>query len=166
MQQSLATVQAQPPTAEPDMTLHLNAGFRRKTAFLLLLAWLFALASGVANACLLEARTVHPHAMAAPPVAGPVPSASAGLAYAGADHHDDGPLDSPKAPCLKVCDDSTRSLPKQHGTVDQVDPGAPLLVAVLWTGAAPVIHGPNRLDALQPAPAGPPMRIRFARLAL
>ena len=149
------------------MAIHFNTGRPRRTACLLLLAWLFALVSGVANACLLEARTAHlPAATAAGPDVDPVPSASAGLAHAGTDHDDDGPLEDQKAPCLKVCDDGTRSLPKQHGAVDQVDPGAPPLVAVLWTGAPPVISGANRRDALQPVIAGLPVRVRYQRLAL
>lgn len=167
MRHTLAIVHAQTLTVEPEMAIHFNTGRPRRTACLLLLAWLFALVSGVANACLLEARTAHlPAATAAGPDVDPVPSASAGLAHAGTDHDDDGPLEDQKAPCLKVCDDGTRSLPKQHGAVDQVDPGAPPLVAVLWTGAPPVISGANRRDALQPVIAGLPVRVRYQRLAL
>ena len=38
------------------MKLFPNTRAKRNTAFMVLLVWLFALASGVANACLLEAR--------------------------------------------------------------------------------------------------------------
>ncbi|MEP6964245.1 MAG: hypothetical protein ABI845_02070, partial [Polaromonas sp.] len=43
------------------MKLLFNRRAKRNTAFMVLLVWLFALASGVANACLLEARQTHSH---------------------------------------------------------------------------------------------------------
>ena len=42
-----------------SMKLFFNARDKRNTAFMVWLAWLFALASGVANACSLQARQTH-----------------------------------------------------------------------------------------------------------
>ena len=59
------------------MKLFFNARAMRSTSLmvlLVLLVWLFALASGVANACLLETRQTHLHiATAAQNDAGPAP---------------------------------------------------------------------------------------------
>jgi hypothetical protein len=41
------------------MKLFSNIRSKRSIAFIALLVWVFALASGVANACLLEARGTH-----------------------------------------------------------------------------------------------------------
>ena len=45
----------------PNMPSLPNSRTRRNTACAMLFVWLFALASGVANACLLEPRGVHDH---------------------------------------------------------------------------------------------------------
>lgn len=146
------------------MKLFSNIRATRNTAFMVLLVWLFALASGVANACLLEARETHSHVAAA----GSSGAAHAtvilpGHAGAVADSVDDSHF---KAPCLKVCDDGSRSLPKQDLTVAQSDPGPAALVAVLWTTAMPVVLMPREMDDTQPATPGLPLRVRYSRLAL
>ncbi len=71
-----------------------------------------------------------------------------------------------KAPCLKVCDDGTRSFPKQDGAVAQNDAGLALLVQVLWGKVAPSIPTLHHIDAEQPATPELPIRIRFSRLAI
>jgi hypothetical protein len=147
------------------MKFFADARTKRNTAFVALLVWLFALASGVANACLLE--THEPHAMAAKESAPPTSHAPAGLLSqlgANAGHHDDS--DSTKESCLKVCDDGTHTLPKAYSGVDHNDPGPAPLVATLWTGPPDVVSAFCRLDDLAMRIVGPPLRVRYSRLAL
>ena len=88
-----------------NMNFFASTRTQRRIAFAVLLVWLFAVASGVANACLLEvsdgpqARGVHAH-------------------------RDDAP------PCLKVCDEGSTALLKLQAPVDLSDPGMAPLVAV------------------------------------
>ena len=138
---------------------------KRNTAFVVLLVWLFALASGVANACLLEAHETHSHG-ATTDYSGAAHQAALahGHSQADADHDDDS--HPSKAPCLKACDDGSRSMPKQDLTVVQADPGPPPLVAVLWTEATPVPSMLDRVDRVQHAIPELPTRVRYLRLAL
>ena len=148
------------------MNLFSSTRTKRRTAFAVLLVWLFAVASGVANACLLEvseAPGTHAHAaMAGSAPVGDPAAVGAGHLEAG-DGHDDSHA---SAPCLKVCDDGSTALLKLQAGVDLSDPGMPPLVAVGRNAAAPVVSGPcGRVDA-QPPPAGPPLRDRYCRLTL
>ncbi len=147
------------------MKLFSHTRAKRNTAFMVLLVWLFALASGVANACLLEARQTHSH-IAAATLSEADTQASVilpGHTGAVADGIDESHY---KAPCLKVCDDGTRSFPKQDSTVAQADPGPALLVLVLWDTVAPVIPALRQMDYEQPATPELPIRLRFPRLAI
>ena len=148
------------------MKLFPNSRTRRSTAGVMLLVWLFALASGVANACLLEARGTHAHAVAAGAAATvEAPTISAGHAGAIASHHDDG-VQAAKASCLKVCSEGSQVLVTPDFKVSHADCGPPIPIAVLWMPAAPVVLVHDRMDAAVPASAGPPIRVRFSRLAL
>lgn len=149
------------------MKLFPNTRAKRNTAFVVLLVWLFALGSGVANACLLEARGTYAHVVtvglsgtAHAPVVLP------GHAGAVADHDNDS--HAAKAPCLKTYDDGTHTVPKQDLTAAQTDPGSAPLLAVLWTwtAAAPAVSTPSRMDDVQPATLERPIRVRYPRLAL
>lgn len=137
---------------------------RRHTAFMVLLVWLFALASSVANACFLE--TDQPHARAAKRSAATTTQAHAALLAPTVDagHHDG--ADGTKESCLKVCDDGTHTLPKAYAGVDHNDPGPALLVATLWTEPQNVVSAPRRLDYRAVPMVGPPLRVRYSRLAL
>ena len=159
---SITITQAAP---KHSMKFFSNTGNQRNTAFAVLLVWLFALASGVANACLLSVPESHPLATTAALANTVLASVElAGHLKAKAGHDDDSNI--AKAPCLRVCDDGSQSLPKAHATVDQTDPGPAPLVAVLWTASAPVVESPRRLDDLQIPIAEPPLRVRYSRLAL
>ena len=138
---------------------------KRHTAFVVLLVWLFALASSVANACLLE--TDEPHSRAAKKSVTTTIQVPAGLiAKMGieAGHHED--ADRSRESCLKVCNDGTNTLPKAYAGVDHTDPGPALLIATLWTGAGHVVSVPHRMDDLAIPIVGPPLRVRYSRLAL
>ena len=143
-----------------------NIRVRRDAAFMVLLVWLFALASGVANACLLEVRETHSHVAAA---------ASSEMAHAldispghaGAIGGHDDISQTFEGPCQKVCDDGSRSFPSPDLTVTPADPGPALLVAVLWIAATSVASEFRRMDDMQqPATPGLPIRVRYSRLAL
>ena len=138
---------------------------KRNTAFVVLLVWLFALASSVANACLLE--THEPHSRAATQSAASANQAPAELQArmgTAASHHDDS--DGSKESCLKVCDDGTHTLLKAYPGGDDIDPGPASLFATLWTGSPDVISAPRRMDDLAIPIVGPPLRVRYSRLAL
>ena len=138
---------------------------KRNTAFVVLLVWLFALASSVANACFLE--TYEPHASAANKSAVTSSQAPAALlAHMGTDAGHGNDSDLTRQPCLKVCNDATHILPKAYAGVDHTDPGPASLIATLWTGAGYVVSLPQRMDDLAIPIVGPPLRVRYARLAL
>ena len=122
---------------------------KRNTAFLALLVWVFTLASGVANACRLEARGAHGHLTATGGFQeAATPGMSAGHVRAVADHDDD--AHSSRASCLKACDDVAQSLPKQDLTTAQPDPGLAPLVLTIWTAATAVVLPFRRTDPVQP----------------
>lgn len=139
------------------MNLFSNRRTRHHIALVVLLAWLFALASGVANACLLEERGTHAHDA-------PAAVVSAGHAGAVAGHADDS--HGAKANCLKVCSDGAQSPTTPDLKAVQADIGLAPVVAVLWNPAAPLAAGPHRVTDDPPLAAGPPIRVRFSRLAL
>ena len=147
------------------MKFFANNRTKRHTALVVLLAWLFAIASSVANACFLE--TDQPHSrVAKKSAAATVPALAGAHAQSGADagHHDDS--DGTKESCLKVCDDGTHTLPKAYVGVDHNDPGPAPLVATLWTESPNVVSAPSRLDEKAIPIVGPPLRVRYSRLAL
>jgi hypothetical protein len=148
------------------MKLSFSSRTKRRTAFLVLLGWVFALASGVANACLLEARVTHAHAASAESSeTAQTPLVSPGHAGVVAGHDDS---HAAQAPCLKACDDSSRSLARQDLTATQADPGPAPLVSILWTALtpAPAATTPRRMVDIQPALPERPIRVRYSRLAL
>ena len=133
----------------------------------MLLVWVFGLISGIANACLLEAPGAAIHATTDKLHAqhdvkqtglGAHPQTVAGSA-----HTDD--IHTSKQPCLKVCDDSSRSLPKEY-PAGEVDPGLPSVVAVLWSLVEPVYLTYKQPSSTQRVASHVPLRHRYARLAL
>ena len=148
-----------------NMRFFADARTKRNTAFAMVLVWVFALASAVANACSLEMPGHHATALKGS-AATTIQAHEKLVAHvdAPAGHHDD--ADSTKESCLKVCDDGTHSLPKAHSGADHADPGPPTLVTTLWTGSMPVVSTPRRVDSLAIPILGPPLRVRYSRLAL
>ena len=156
---------------DSDMNLFASTRTQRRIAFAVVLVWLFAVASGVANACMLQASDgspapgVHAHgAMAASAASGDPTAVSAGHFEAGDGHDDDTRAAAPL--CLKVCDEGSTAVLKLQAPVDLSDPGMAPLVAVMWNPAAPAASGPRWRVAVQPPPAGPPFIDRYCRLAL
>lgn len=131
---------------------------------MVLLVWLFALASGVANACLLETPTTHAHVVAAAASGGvPVPAVMAGHTGAVADDGDKS--SAARASCLKVCDKSSNALTTQPSRALQ-DTGPAPLVRVLWPVAVAERVANSSAGDPEPATAELPLRVRYSRLAL
>lgn len=139
------------------MRIYSSTRTPRSTAFAVLWVWLFSVAAGVANACLLETPASHSDAVSVVTVAH------------GHDHasgHAEG-SQAHKQSCLKACDDGTKALPKAQAGVDQADPGPAPLVTTLWAVAtAQPVLASRQLDELQVPLVGPPLRVRYSRLAL
>jgi hypothetical protein len=147
-----------------NMKFFADTRTKRNTAFAMLLVWVFALASGVANACFLETPRHHATAVKGSAATVQAPGELGAHLGATAAHQDN--ADSTKESCLKVCDDGTHALPKVYSGVDHTDPGPPLLVTTLWTGSMPVVSAPRRVDDSAIPIVGPPLRVRYSRLAL
>lgn len=147
------------------MKLFSNTRIKRSTALMVLLVWVFALASGVANACLLEAHGGHGRSTAADAAhATSPPALPAGHGGAVADH--EGDSHDSTDPCLKSFDDSGLSVLKPSSGPDLTHPGPAFAVAFAWPVAPPVVVAFRRLDDLQPAASGPPIRVRYSRLSI
>ena len=141
----------------------------RKTALIMLLLWLFAISSGIVNACVLEPHGtdvyvagVQPSTYAPPAVAG---HAEALVGHNGHDGHD-GQFDNSSTPCLKVCDDSSQALIKLKAFFDQADRGPALADSMFWAAAIPLVSVQQRMDTPPTATSEPPVRVRYCRLAL
>jgi hypothetical protein len=120
----------------------------------MLFFWLFSLAAGWANACLVQPALDH-DAQAAPH--------GAAWAVAGAEHHDDpGPgLDA----CLSFCDSEQSIVPKlKLPVLADLDAPAPAAAAT-WTPSM-ADRVPYRGRRLAMPPPEPPVSIRFLRLTI
>jgi hypothetical protein len=125
----------------------------RRTAWMLktmLFFWLFSLAAGWANACLVQDGL--PHDAAAVP-----------HEAAGAEHHDDhGPgLDA----CLSFCDSEQNIVPKlKLPALADLDAAAPAATAAWIPSMADRV--PYRGHRYAMPPPEPPVSIRFLRLTI
>lgn len=142
-----------------------NPRTRRSATRVVLLAWLFATSVGWANACLLEEHDGHGTAVES--VSQAVTAADAAVAQAVADTGQRDAVATPaKAACLKVCDDESRSqvTPKYTPSLSDIAILAPTLL--VWTDTAALAPERRAWDELRPQSAGPPLRVRYSRLAL
>ena len=143
---------------------------RLSTASAMLFVWLFALASGLANACLLEPYSPQDHG--APLSHLSALGAAHGMAGAHAEgiSHDDGDSDTDtgpaKASCLKACDEGSQSLLKHAFSLDLADPRLAPFVAAAWAAEVRVAPASVRAHNLRLPERGPPIRVRFSRLEL
>ena len=156
----------------PNMPSLPNSRTRRNTACAMLFVWLFALALGVANACLLEPHGVHDHGspLSHPSASGTTPGLAGDHAQGLA--HDDGGGDSDPVPapakesCLKACDEGSQSLLKHAYSFDFADPGLAPLVAAAWAAEVHLSPASGLRHDFRLPERGPPVRVRFSRLAL
>ena len=139
---------------------------QRNTAFVALLVWLFALVSGAANACLIQPEKMHDHGTEAThsPAAEKGHAISAVPGDAIPDH--DSGLETSKSQCLKVCDDSSQSLPKQQVGFDLTHPVLVPLPGVAWGMATPGVSARGLAAVQRPPYSRLSIRVRLSRLAL
>lgn len=154
--------------------LHFTRRQLRHTACVALFAWVFALVSGVANACLVQAA--EPGAAAFALAAGAqFARCDSGVAPcehdAGpAQHHADSERSEPvqhggKAVCLKSCADEPSALAKSKAS--QADlPGPVLLAGAPWSPAVQVAAAAQWQAVERPASVGPPLFLRLLRLTI
>lgn len=154
--------------------LHFTRRQLRHIACVAFLAWVFALVSGVANACLLQ--TAEPGAATF--------SVAAGAQTAGSDvsvapwahdagparHHADSERGDPvehgdKAVCLKFCADESSALATSKAS--QADLSGPVLLAgAPWSPAVQVAAAAQCQAVERPASVGPPLFLRLLRLTI
>lgn len=138
---------------------------KRRTAFTVLLVWLFAIAAGWANACVIQDRHTHVHGSTdLQTLSTHAPLVSPGHLGADSDHAEN--ARAAKSACLKFCGDGAQTLVKLTPGIDLLDfPMAPPL-ALDWTARqAAATPASARLEIPSPSP-GLPLRTRFSRLAL
>ncbi len=141
----------------------------RHTACVALFAWVFALVSGVANACLTQAPE-RGEASFGLTLAATMAGCDDGVArcvhdagqaphHAGSEHGE--PVqEGGKAACLKFCADESSALAKSKAS--QADlPGPVLLAGSRW---APVLPVAQWQPVERPASIGPPLFLRLLRL--
>lgn len=146
----------------------------RHAACVTLFAWIFALVSGVANACLTQPNeragfgSISSEANAvvgrtSTPVTRQVQHAHH---HGAGEGEDDGPgSHSAREGCLKFCADQSSAVTKS--TAPQAEIAGPLFVAsAQWRSAAPVTAASHWLQVEPPASVGPPLFIRLLRLTI
>ena len=146
------------------MTLTASRHHRRSIALTMLLVWVFALLSGVANACLTEPRDEPAHAGTHASQADQPAQAAAQPHAADQAQHGQHP---DKAPCQKSCDATSQTLLKQLPKVDTPDLQA--VVPPPHRQASDLHMAPSTLVRAALAaipPPSPPPRVQFSRLAL
>ena len=143
-----------------------NIRTKHATTVLVLIAWLFALASGMANACLLEkARGIHSPAAGSDqlphPHAATTPSEQANEVEGDADQSPEA-----KALCLHACDERTHCLPKQDSSQSQPDLVALTDFVVVWVASQSIASQVHVEPESHADPFGIPIRLRYSRLTL
>lgn len=151
----------------PNM-LRSNSGTRRHTAWTMLLVWLFTLASGVANACVLEARGSHSHGAPAAHLSATDAALEAAPGHAGRTAHDEHESDTEptKQSCLKACDAGSQSLLKQPSSLDSPHLELTPFAVTAWAAEPSASMLVGRAHHLRLPEHGPPVRVLFSRLAL
>lgn len=154
--------------------LHFTRQQLRHTACVALFAWVFALVSGVANACLTPAAEPGAATLAlavgaatARCDAGGAPCAhDAAPAHHPADgEHGEPVQDGGKAVCLKFCADESSALAK--GKASHADlPGPALLTGAQWSPAMQFAAAAPWQPVERPASVGPPLFLRLLRLTI
>lgn len=135
---------------------------KRRIASVMLVFWLFALGAGWANACILQERGTHLH---------PDETAHAGTSTASAGHvgvlgDHEADSSSGKAPCLKACDDSSKSLVKWSSGISLIDLTMAPPTVLAWSVSEVALDSARTGHVEHRPRAGLPMRTRYSRLAL
>ena len=155
-----------PPLSLPTMKSLFNSRTKRNAAFVALLVWLFALGSGVANACLIQTTEMHGHGSRTAHSSAAETGHTFSPAHANAIPDHDNSLEASKSQCLKVCEDDSQSLPKQQVIFDSTHPVLTPQLVGTWTTAMPVVSALVLTVFQRPLDPGRPIRVRLSRLAL
>ena len=148
------------------MNRFFNIRTKHATTVLVLIAWLFALASGIANACLSEeARRTHSPAAATDQVPHPHPATTLSE-QANEVEGDAHQSPASKALCLDACDERTHYLPKQDSSLDPPDLAPLTVFAVVWIVSQPIASAVRVEPDNHADPFGIPIRLRYSRLTL
>ena len=154
------------------LTLPFTRRQLRHTACVTLFAWMFALLSGVVNACLIqpnppgELGSVSSHAgPVAGAVAGPATPQVQHVQHHGADEGDGLGNHSAKAGCLKFCADESSAVIKSKAAQADV-PGPIFMASVPSPSTARVVVASQWLPVERPASVGPPLFIRLLRMTI
>ncbi|MEO7938340.1 MAG: hypothetical protein ABIR55_06930 [Burkholderiaceae bacterium] len=145
-----------------------NSRTKRTTAFVVLWVWLFAMASGAANACLIQdnetndygSRVAHSNSSAAD-----TGHSISSVHRDAIPDHDSG-LETSKTQCLKVCDDESQSLPKQLVGFDLNHADLVPLIAPSGIAATHAVSERALAAIHRPPDPGLSIRIRLSRFAL
>lgn len=139
-----------------------------RIATAMLVAWLFALVSSWANACLVQDREA-PHRVGLAGTEQPlVAQAVIGHAHAHSGHEEPADHDSDGARqlCKAVCDDEQTTLPKVVSP-SVLDLGPPALVPTeAWSFCAAQAQFPSGCPLAAAPPPEAPVAIRFLRLTI
>ena len=148
--------------------LRSNSRNRRHTAWMMLLVWLFTLASGAANACVLEARGSHSHGAPTVHLAATDVGIETAPGHAARTAHDEHDTDTEptKESCLKACDAGLQSLLKQPPSLDSPHLALAPFTTTAWAAELDVSALVGRAHDLRLPEHGPPVRVLFSRLAL
>jgi len=145
----------------------------RHAACVTLFAWMFALLSAVANACLLQNNpqgelgsvSSQAGAAAAGDTAAPATRQVQHVQHHGGDEDDGLGNDGAKAGCLKFCAGESSAVIKSKAA--QADMPGPIFMAnAPWPLAAPIAAASRLPRVARPASVGPPLFIRLLRLTI
>lgn len=141
---------------------------RRNTACVMLFVWLFALASGVANACLLKPPGVHDHGSPLLHLSTTGTTLDMAGKHAEVLTHEDGDSDTGliKESCRKACDEGSQALLTHASSFDVPDPGLAPFVVAAWAAEVHVAPALGRAHDFRLPERAPPLRVLFSRLAL
>ena len=160
--------------ASADMFVTVSGRRKRSIAIAMLFVWVFALLSGVANACLTEPRGMPRHELETLPhehdgseqaqtrTLVHLPTAPAAASAHRPTHHEH----PDRAPCLKSCDESSHTLLKQPSR-DTLDLKFVTVSTRAWGEV--LVRAPVNSVRASVSTAhllSPPPRVQFSRLTL
>jgi hypothetical protein len=147
------------------MSLFPNTRTKRRTVYTMLLVWFFALGSGWANACLLQARETHWHGPSGDAsLTAHASRVSPGHVGLDSDHAENAGL--ARSACLKVCSDDTQTIVKLASSVDLANVAMVPPTVLTWADPLAAAEQANAWLELRAPSPGVPLRTRFSRLAL
>lgn len=148
-----------------DMNVLLTAYRKRACAVVVLLLWTLTVATGIVNACVLDARQAQKANYVESLNTDTAAPLSVGSHAGVLGQHGDN-SDGSGAPCLKVCDDSSQSLPKPQSGIDQNDLAQMPPPSAFWARAAQAVLVTDQVGRLPPPASVIPIRTHLGRLAL